>query len=274
MNIELGDSDKDAKFIQMCKGAGIEHVKLHVNETPVGKCIMTLHELGMKAYMSVHRVDNRDIPDWEKLREKYEAVCFEIDPSNCLGIALPENVHMVTRVGARSNFGVKRSLLAAQLNLISQVIRKHGHKVIFPMRIDDIQGDVWSQVDFDIFDLETMLSPVVNKVVEETLINAVTGIIKKPYWFGKAGQLGGNILPAQQAKMLRRLKRFAKGAEYAFLWSESANERFHWSQDGKFIIDVLREAVKPLNMSKPMGGDPKVSRYKDQKRVKAASASK
>jgi hypothetical protein len=70
-------------------------------------------------------------------------------------------------------------------------------------------------------------------------------------------------MPAMQAKFLRKIQGYAKNSEYAFLWSERASDKFQWSVDGKFIVDVLSASL-PARAGG--SGTPAIANWKAQQR--------
>jgi len=251
MNIKLGDIERDIAFISKCNDAGIKFVKLIAHDvSSCAKVLDKIKELDMKAYVSVSAFDQK-APDWKALRSRYTAFCFDIDADACLGVALPQNAHAITRAGARSIGGIRRDEVSANLNLLSIIIKKAGIDVVLPVTLDEIQGAVWDKVDFDVYDIDNMMSPVVNRATETILANTLKGV-RRRYWFGRAGQLGGNVMPVQTGRMLRRLRQCSEGVEYAFLWSEKADDRFHWSVNGEFMIDMVKGEVKESIMTSKM----------------------
>jgi len=257
MNIDT--RDEAFSFIDSCCRIGLKFLKLNFNNdwSTLRSFLLKLKQNEIEAYVSpfiFRDVANQDTlfqqieNDRSFLLKAYREIASLIPKENCLGISLPQNTHLITRVG-KSKVGIRREEMRDILSEISTEIKRHGHTVVFPMRLDDVQGNVWGSVPFDIYDIETMLS---HKLAEVTKSKTFQSGLDKPLWFGKAGQLGGSVIPLHQAKVLRRVKEYAEksNALYAFLWSEKVCERHHWTVDGRFVVDVLSQVLGPLDIGK------------------------
>jgi len=254
MNVQ--PSESAAAFIASCAATGINDIRLNLSDSdPADHLLSSIRENAAKAYLVPFRakVTGDADPLFKALNsdvsavvKRYQAIASAWAPEDLLGIALPEGLHLITRRGP-SKRGIRRDTLISMLKPCVRAIREQGHRVVMPVRIDDIQGRVWEPLDFDVYDVEMMMSPRLNRSLKDEAIRQIIDESNKEVWFGRAGRLGGYIIPAVQVKALRKLKGYTRGAEIAFLWSEASNPRFQWSKSGEWFVDTLRGSLNFLN---------------------------
>lgn len=282
MNIQLEvDLSPSLDFIEACHRAGIEHLRIYIPQdvTNLAPLVDKLTELNMKAYITLFRASKPGPTDEvyqlfqngsESIFERYIEILEKIPTQVILGVGLPECIHLFAKTTATSSFGIRRSEITKIVCRIAEIIRSKDVRVIFPMRADDVHGGVWDHCDFDVYDIESMFSA---KVLQVFKADEAKKAIKKdrPYWLGKSGVLGGYMMPAMQAKFLRKIQSYAEGAEYSFLWSEKGTKKFHWSVDGEFAVDLLSNSLRELNAERRRRGDPTLAHWKSQRRERPAT---
>jgi hypothetical protein len=279
INIQLEEPyvENAYKFFETCAAADLKTVRLYIPEsfTDYDKVIKLMTKLEMKAYITLYRAEKPSPaePMYLKFKSSVDAMCrryhevaqkFPMDL--VIGIGLPEGVHMITKSTARAKFGLRRGEIAKALVCMAEEIKKFGHKVVMPCRIDDVQGDTWRNLPVDVYDIETMMSARMMSRMSVAEARKTIEAAGKPYWFGKLGMLGGYVLPAAQAKFIRRIQEYARLADYSFLWSDPGSDKYSWSVDGHFIVDIHQGTLRRLNRPQTNTGDPVLSDWKRQRR--------
>lgn len=255
MNLTATGMEHDSKFLKACRDANITDIKVRVTgDVDLTDYFKFFEDNDMKGYFSLF--DFADVhertPSNEYLKtvfERYHFYCEKMPEEVCLGISLPENVHLIKRSHHKAKAGLRINTINLFLTQLITLIHKYGFQAILPARIDDIQGDVWNGVEPDRYDVETMFSHQLALQMQSETFQKI--LADKKVWLGKVGQLGGYVMPTHQVKFLQRVKEYTKGtAEYAFLWSQKAVERFSWSVGGEFVIDMMQNEIKALNYKK------------------------
>ena len=286
MNILCGDDSKGAvRFVGVCAKAGMRAVRLLVdaNGSPgsMSPVMEALKKSKMKAVLSLCRItpesSTKDITRFNdeasfvNLNACYERRCAEFDKDVAIGVNLPEGVHLITRLpSARgpSSPGVIRGTMKLRMSQLAHTIHEAGHVVVLPAQVEDIILNSWDGVFHEVLDIEMMMSPQLD--FNPDLYRVLTEM-KKPFWFGKAGTVGGYVVPAEQGKLLRKLLGMRLPAEYAFLWSEPKVDRWAWSQDGEMVVDILGSTIMAIENSQAVrSGDPELAKHKSRQRAELA----
>lgn len=276
MNVSVSEAGGGVDFIKVCAKAGIKSIRLIAEDgCPITAEAQALAEVKAKAVLSLYRITPATAMDasatftgeseFAKLLALYQEKCFELPVKDSLGVNLPEGVHYIMRVGkSQSRFGVVREKLITRMNALAEVIRKAGHRVVLPARIEDITGLAWHGFKCDVIDVEMMISKQLD--TDANLQDALHKL-NIPFWFGKAGIMGGYIMPAEQAKFLRKLVGMQINADIAFLWSEAGSPRWEWSKDGKFLVDILGSNIAAMQVDRVLTGNPVVAGWKQRMRA-------
>lgn len=277
MNVSVTDTEGGADFIRTCDKAGLKAVRLVVTgNASLNAEIEALVATKAKAVLSLYRIEPAtaaaasatfDVEsNFQEIVELYRTRCGELPVTRSLGVNLPEGMHYILRVGkAKTKFGLLREQIIARMNTLADVIRKAGHKVVLPARIEDITGLAWHGFNCDVIDIEMMMA---KRLDSDHLLQDALSKLAVPFWFGKAGVMGGYIMPAEQSKFIRKLAGMKLGAEYAFLWSERRSPRWEWSCDGKTLVEILGEAAFAVPQVQPQGS-PVVAEWKSRQRETA-----
>lgn len=276
MNVSVSSAGGGVDFIKVCSKAGIKSIRLVLrDDTFIAPEVGALADLKMKAVLSLYQIDparaqaaSEEFSSEEgfaKIVAHYEDKCFELPTELSLGVNLPEGMHYIMRVGrSQSRFGLIREQVIARMNTLAEVIRKAGHKVVLPARIEDITGLAWHGFKCDIIDVEMMMS---KQMDADNQLQEALAKLNVPFWFGKAGIMGGYIMPAEQSKFLRKLVGMQIPAEIAFLWSEAGSPRWEWSQDGKFLVDILASNIAAIQTNRIPTGNPVIAGWKQRLRA-------
>ena len=245
INVSLDENIRDIKkYLKSIKAAGINDIRMSipssVDPDKINNISKEIEGHEMKAYVTLFEVNSSGESEMFKaisencqvIVKRYEQVLEALVPDTVYAVGLIGNIHLLVKSGNLSKFGLKKSYVADVLNKISKAISDKGFKVAFPMRIDDVGRKVWEgQVPFDVYDIEMMLNPKTIPIAHK---------LDKPLIFGRAGVLGGYVMPASQVKALRELRELGKDiADVAYLWSDKKHEKFKWSRDGKMVVDIL-----------------------------------
>lgn len=281
MNVQVtGDGLSAMKFLGLCVKVNIPVVRLSLEGAALSTEMQAaMRAIDMKFYLLPLRMTPQIaaicLSDWDTwsamIVTAYANLAFQtagddVFKSDVLAIALPEDLHLITRSTNRAGaVGLRREQVRSFMAQLAKVIRAEGHKVALPLRLDDAQGKVYDGLDFDVFDLDCMLSAQSEETMSQTVVEAALDGSPKPYWYGRAGMLGGYIVPAQQLRFLRKLETLARGAEYAFLWSEEASPKWSWSQSGATVLDALPQGLRTQGVLVPTG-DPAVAHWKAEQR--------
>jgi len=235
------DVDSDfLKFAKIVEEVGIDVVKIHVDislsMTEIKKIANKLKKLNVKSYITFLKADPNLFVSWGDKVSKIQEILPCFTKKQILGVGLPEEIHTILRRGT-SRRGTPKNVIVDGLNSLSNAITDLGYKVVMPMRIDDAQGDLWSQIAFDVYDIEVFIA--------RNAVHAISKLqVDKPVWAGKAGKYGGYVAPSQQKNTLERIKREAQDiCEYAFIFSDKNIDKFHWSKDQTFNI-ASKEMVR------------------------------
>ncbi len=282
MNVAVTADDDGADFIGTCvTSANMRGLRLVAEpKVDLTAAIKALKANKAKAALSVYRItqassmaDSARFMSEESFAEitrLYSEACFDLPVEQSLGVVLPEGLELIMRVGrTQSRFGVLREQLIARLNTLADVIRSAGHKVVLPSRFEDIIALTWHNFKCDIIDIEMMMS---KRLDFDSSFQDSLARLNKPFWFGRAGMMGGYIMPAEQAKFLRKLIGMQIGADYAFLWSEPGSPRWEWSKDGKFLVDILGPTIQAMQTQRVLTGDPVVAGWKQRKREELSTS--
>lgn len=260
MNVRLGE--RTSEFISVCHKAGINDIRLLLdfNSLPLLQEACDFIALkGMSMAVSPSCVDAKEIPEdaaeyFLQMSSLYAAVCETLPVARSLGVTLPVYAGLID-----SPPTVLKSLMAD----LSLRVKDSGHRVVMPMQFDDLIENAWNSVYFDIVDIDMMLTPALdfNAKLERALAK-----IDKPFWFGKAGVVGGYSMPSEQIKTLSKLFGSDLGASHAFMWSKPRDPRWQWSQDGVAVIDMLAASINQLQTKRIPDGDPVLQSHKARTR--------
>jgi hypothetical protein len=277
MNVLVSKFEDGADFIGVCAKAGIRAIRLTVlDDVSIAAEIKALEVAKAKASLSLPPIT----PDFSqafaerlasevefaKIVDIYEARCSELPTNLSLGVSLPEGLHYMLRVGrSQTKLGLPREVIVSRMNVLADVICKSGHQVVLPLRADDVLEETWRDVERDIVEIEMMMPGTLDVEVEH-LQDAVAAL-GVPVWIGKAGVIGGYAMPDQQMKFLRKLVGMQTPAEITFLWSEPGSPRWEWTQNGKFLIDILSCNIMAIQTQRTRTGDPVVAGWKNRLRA-------
>ena len=248
-------------FLSKCATAGATEARIHVpiNSADLSDVGASLAALGMKAAVcpqyEIKQTGGADKTLSDLITREPEVIANYLRLSSTfpvaqsLGLSLPIGIHLAVKSRYFAKFGLHRSQAIALLNRIAAVIRSQGHEVILPVILDDVKGGLWKGVDFDIYDIEMMLSKSVASDLAGHSLKSQLEADGKRVWLGKAGTIGGYQMPSAMVKALKRLKDYSldSNIECAFLWSDAAVEEYHWSKDGAFLVDVMSQSFNSLN---------------------------
>lgn len=257
------DYPDPSDFLDKCAAAQMEVARVHVNpeisSNDLAALAGKLASLNMKAVIvpkyEVKKTGDTDdvlkmlMYDMVTIKSNYVNIASNFPVAQSIGITLPVGIHLAVKSRYFSNFGLHRPQAINMMNQLSQQIKSAGHDVVFPVIIDDIQGDLWKGLNCDVFEVEMLLSAAAAYTLKSEAVAQKLASTNKRVWFGKAGAAGGYQLVAQMVRSLRRIKEYSKESniEYAFLESKEAVSEFHWSKDGKFLVDVLKADFINLN---------------------------
>jgi len=234
INVNTGDNFE--KFLKVVHDVGITRVKTTIDLNDINndhdffaKIIKQLKKKKVKSYITLFKATPDLFNDWDVKLAVVKLALDVMSKTQIAGVGLVEDIHTILRRGT-SRRGIPKDLIVARLNELSAVIKERGHKVVFNMRADDIQGGLWSEVDFDIYDIDMFLSPNAMNTIDKLEVD-------RPMWFGKAGKFGGYINPTIQRNVVRKIKELGEGvADVAFLWSKEGETKFSWSEKQQFKI--------------------------------------
>jgi len=279
MNVKVDFSGESAaRFIRTCAKADLKALRLSLASPRIPQPVLTaLAETGAAAAWSLLRITPENSQSiFETMSKADLADSFgqvaALAPAGSLGVILPEGLHFITRVGQgvdRCRF--RKEELVVKLAAMAKAIHAHGQNVVLPCRPEDVSGQVWAPLDFDIFEIEQMLSRNLQSTLDEPRVREMLTFEKKPFWLGKAGIVGGYLMPSEQARFVRKLASLDTGADFAFLWSEPGSAKWEWSRDGEMVVDMLPEAFSAATEAAPvLGGDATTNHWKTQQRAQEA----
>ena len=232
INVDV-DENLDG-FIKICEDS-VPHINtfidINTSQAKMGRVAKSLKNVG--SYITFLDANGGEdvFTDWDEKLEKISKLLAKIPKKQVLGIGLVRNVHAVMRRGS-SRRGIPKANIVSSLNQLSEVIRAAGMKVALHQRLDDVEGGLWNDVDYDIHDLDMFISKKSVHVLERLKTD-------RAIWFGRAGRFGGNIMPSVHKNVVRRLAETASGSgrcDLIFLWSDKNNKRFHWSHEQAFSL--------------------------------------
>jgi hypothetical protein len=164
-----------------------------------------------QVYLSFLKADENIFKDWDIKLKRIEDI-LNLFQNNVLGVSLFEEASSIVRRGT-SRTGIFKETVIIRLNEMASVIRGSGFPVVFPVLLDDIQGNFWEKVDCDIYDIEVFFKD------KNPIFNLKS---PKPFWLGKVSKFGGHSSKSQEGSTYRKILEI--DSEYAFLYVD--NNRF------------------------------------------------
>jgi hypothetical protein len=257
-----------AKFIRICAKAELNFIRLILTEVDkVPELLLrAVAETNVRVCLLPFVIDPSKHPtlNSDELCKRYRVLSKSFNPAQVFGVTLPEGFHLITKVGAKGKWGMPKDKIRFVASALIDEIRKLKLEPVLPVRPEEIEDGWWGGLNFNTFDIELFFTQNLESRLHHEKISKIMIAEKKKYWYGKAGVVGGYIMPTYQEKFLRKIYSISTDAEYAFLWSEKANPLWEWSRDGSFIVDVMGDSLKRESLV--LGGDKNLSNWKAQKR--------
>lgn len=257
-----------AKFIRICAKAELNFIRLvltEVNKIP-DLLLKAVEETKVRICLlpSIIHPSKDFLLDEKSLCKRYHDMAKVFNPEQVFGVTLPEGFHLITKIGAKGKWGIPKDRIKFVAASLMETVRGLKMNPVLPVRPEEIEDGWWKGLNFDTFDIELFFTQNLESRLHHEKISKIMVEEKKRYWYGRAGIVGGYIMPVFQEKFLKKIYSLATDAEYAFLWSEKANPLWEWSRDGEFMVDVMSESFKRENLV--LGGDKNIASWKAQKR--------